>query len=466
MLAKLHARRTVHPTLSSCTKMPSYDDLYQLKKYKTSFDLDSSGDGIPDIRSVKYEGNTDHLNCPVCQQPYIEPMTTLCGHTFCKECITECFKSGNQSEVEGFCPLDRTPINMEHAHDLFPTPLIISNMVDDLQVYCLNFERGCEWVGHRWEVEKHAKVDCDFTGVCCNGLRAELTEIQPNGLSEIDENSHDVCKLMVERRFLKYDSNKCVHEIFECELCNLEITEITKTEHLKQACDFNYVNCDLCSNDMIPVKNLEKHRSNCLKSGRLMCPAHEVGCTWVGTNEPSLEVHLKDGNCQLNQLLPHFKLLEGRIHSLDKENKYLRSQIHQILGSIAQGKITNLGYHEPVEEIGSFRRDLVGQDQMVYFNSELERIRSELDAKVHPFIDRESNSNTERQSILNGLMSDTFLMKDDLNLQRALVNGLRKQIQFLLFRNRQPIYGPHIGGLDDEDFPTRSSSEERLNLKL
>lgn len=445
--------------------MPSYDDEYRLTECKVYFDLEVGNENVPDLRSVKYRGNIEHLNCPVCQQPYLRPVTTVCGHTFCKDCIHEHFRSGSSSGKEGFCPLDRTPINVEDPHDLFPTPLIVANMVDDLEVFCLNTERGCKWQGHRWELEKHVTADCGYTGVCCDGERDLELE---DSAQEMEENeTPQRCTLMVERRFIEEGSSCCVHRFFECKFCQMEVTKITEENHLRNECDFNYITCNLCDNDMIPEKNMATHESNCLKSGRLTCPAKEIGCTWVGNTEPSLEIHIGNGNCQLYQILPHMKTLGDRISTLSEENNYLRSQIHHILGSIIQGKITNLGYHEPMEEIGSFRRDMKGEDQVIYLTSEVERLRNELDAKVHPFINRQSNSNSERQNIINGLVNDNFLMKDDLNLQRALINGLRKQVQFLLFRNRShSMFNAMPVEFDEAEFSTRSSSEERLNLKL
>lgn len=406
---------------------------------------------------------------------------------------------------EGFCPLDRTPLNALNIHDLFPTPLIITNMVDELKVYCLNFERGCDWIGSRWELEHHVVQDCGFTGVYCDGVRirlsdavelhSTLTDILEEEISlelledaELEEHSNEIitalptercCSLLVERRFLGSENNECVHKLFECKFCKTKVTAINEEVHLKEECLVNYTTCDLCNNDMIPLRNLEKHKSNCMKTGKLVCPAHKIGCPWVGNNEPSLEIHLEKGNCQLNQLLPFMSSLENKIDKLGEENAFLQKQIHKILDSIIQGKVTNLGYNEPIEEIGRFTRDMgimEDQDRVLHLNYEIDRLKCELEEKINPFIDRESNAMIERETIMNGLVSDNFIMKDNLNLQRALINSLRKQVQFLLFRNRnQAPFGanfvnhPTPGAEADDilaEMTSMSSSEERLNLKL
>lgn len=441
-----------------------------------------------DLRNLKYFDDTDHLNCPICQQPFLSPVTTICGHTFCKECIEECFKANSISSDEpekGFCPLDRTAIDATDVNDLFPAPLIVTNMVDDLRVGCLNEERGCVWKGHRWEINHHVSHDCEYTRVYCNGIRTKETEA-PRDTEATDgddgEDSPDtspepiqfLCKILTERRFLDDADSQCVHKVFKCDLCEEEITKINQQLHLDLDCSQNYAKCEVCDNDMIQRKNIEKHRTNCLKSGRFVCTANEIGCTWSGDTEPSLENHLQNGNCQLSQLFPYFKKLENQMNDVVDENKVLKKQINLILDGIVQGKVTNLGYNQNIEEIGSFARDL-DQDRMVNISYEVERLRSELDEKVNPFIERESGEVSSRQNIINNLVNDNFLMKDEMNLQRALLNSIRKQVQFFMFRNRNqtifqgnPQHVPNT--LEHEepsfDLSSRSSSEERLNLKL
>lgn len=455
----------------------SYDTT-KINNYTTCFNLTTLADK-PDYRNLKYKGSTEHLNCPICQQPFINPLTTVCGHTFCKECIYECFKMSKDNRasepLKGCCPLDRTPLDATNINDLFPTPLLIINLVDDLKVYCLNRERGCEWNGCRWELEHHVISDCGYTGVVCNGTRHNDEESKANRCTEL-----------VERRFKENDQDKdcCVHKLYQCAHCNVQVTKITEEDHLNTECLFNYQTCDLCSNDMILQKHLAKHQENCSKMGKLQCPASKIGCKWVGNNEPSLEIHLQKNNCQLNQLLPYFEAMDSKILELSKDNEFLQKQINKILDSIIQGKVTNLGYNEPIEEINKFPKlfsDGEDQDKLIYVNYELDRLKFELDEKVLPYINRENQSANERQNIMNGLVNDNFMMKDDLNLQRVLVNSLRKQLQFLLFKNRSSsILGnnlnmgfPGSNGLMTDldpsellDMPSRSSSEERLNLKL
>lgn len=443
-----------------------YNDTITIKDYPTSFNL-LDNDSSPDIRNLRYKTNTDHLNCPICQQPFITPLTTICGHTFCKECILEFVKSlknGSNSSRGGHCPLDRTPIDPANINDLFPTPLIVTNLVDDLKVYCLNSERGCDWSGSRWEVDHHVTEVCLYTGVKCGGKR--------------DNNKE--CELIVERRFMKdVETNECVHKLFKCEFCDTELTKIDEEEHLEHECLYNYKMCELCGNDSISQKNMTKHQENCIKMGKVKCPAHEIGCRWVGSNETSLEIHLQNGNCQLNQFLPFYNAMNDRMTTLELENLFLQRQLNKILDSIIQGKITNLGYNEGLEEINKYSGE-EDQDKLIYLNFELDRLKFEINEKLIPFINRSKIS--DQENMIKNLVNDNFMMREDMNLQRMMINSLRKQLQFMLFSRNRGVGGVGgVGGIgstmpstmhgddfgsDMYELESRNSSEERFNLKL
>ena len=86
---------------------------------------------------------------------------------------------------------------------------------------------------------------------------------------------------------------------------------------------------------MIPEKNMARHQENCRKIGRFICPAHEIGCKWIGTNETSLELHIEN-NCQLYHFLPTFTTMKDKMDSLVLENETLQKQINKMLDSIIQ----------------------------------------------------------------------------------------------------------------------------------
>lgn len=429
----------------------SYEDI-DITNFPASHNIEEEKEPFSkvDIRSIKYKSSTEHLNCPICQQPFIQPLTTICSHSFCRECIFEYFKLTEEIDKSSCtCPLDRTPLNPKNVNDVFPTPLIISNLIDDLQVYCLNSERGCPWVGNRWEVEHHVLADCPYTGVLCNGERKDA------------EGNVFKCNLYVERRFTG-DGDECVHKQYECKKCSTLISKVSEDYHLSKVCDLNFQNCEMCSNDMIPLKNLEKHKLNCQKVGHQVCPAKKIGCIWVGNNEASLDNHLSV--CSLYCFLPHYDKLNDKVTELTEENKLLQRLINKILDMAVQGKITNLGFSEFVEEIDKCG-SIEDQNRLLYMNFELERLKFDVEEKIIPYIQKYHYN--EREAMINSLANDNMIMKEDLNHQRILMNSIRKQLQFLMYarnNSRIPIFEDHSAEIFDG--PSRSSSEERLNLKL
>ncbi|XP_038128812.1 E3 ubiquitin-protein ligase TRIM38-like [Cyprinodon tularosa] len=65
---------------------------------------------LGDMTSMAKAANEDcylekHLNCPICMQTFTDPVTTSCGHSFCKTCL-ELSISSNQ--VDRTCPLCKT----------------------------------------------------------------------------------------------------------------------------------------------------------------------------------------------------------------------------------------------------------------------------------------------------------------------------------------------------------------------
>ncbi|KAJ3678293.1 hypothetical protein LUZ60_002096 [Juncus effusus] len=53
------------------------------------------------------------FNCPVCMNPLTEPSSTICGHIFCKECITMAIKAQKK------CPTCRRKLNASNFHRVY-----------------------------------------------------------------------------------------------------------------------------------------------------------------------------------------------------------------------------------------------------------------------------------------------------------------------------------------------------------
>jgi Lon protease-like protein len=71
----------------------------------------------------------DDFTCALCQSLLFEPVTTACGHTFCRECILRALDHSSQ------CPLCRTVIHLTPDHAI---NVLISQLVQKL--YPLDFK--------------------------------------------------------------------------------------------------------------------------------------------------------------------------------------------------------------------------------------------------------------------------------------------------------------------------------------
>lgn len=123
----------------------------------------------------------DDMICPVCQTGLVEPYSTECGHTFCRQCIETAMKHLVESNEPMRCPVDREILERSAV----AAPLVVKCMVDDLVVKCPFVARGCKWQSQRWLLDSHFHNECNYVHVVCS------------------------CGNEVERRFFKNDTCCC-----------------------------------------------------------------------------------------------------------------------------------------------------------------------------------------------------------------------------------------------------------------
>ena len=79
------------------------------------------------------EDTISELVCAVCLDPFVEPLETSCGHTFCKQCIHDLTTNS--------CPQCRQIIDLD---EVVPPNRIITNILGQLKVYCPHKDEGCK----------------------------------------------------------------------------------------------------------------------------------------------------------------------------------------------------------------------------------------------------------------------------------------------------------------------------------
>nr|KAF6343806.1 tripartite motif containing 21 [Pipistrellus kuhlii] len=77
----------------------------------------------------------EEVTCPICLDPTVEPVSIECGHSFCRECISQVAKGGG-----GACPVCRKPFLLRN----FRPNLQLANMVDNLRQISQNAKEGTQ----------------------------------------------------------------------------------------------------------------------------------------------------------------------------------------------------------------------------------------------------------------------------------------------------------------------------------
>lgn len=154
-----------------------------------------------------------NLICPICHSAFDSPVTSsICGHTFCRGCIDRFLEMDDEDErdqgetqVQQYCPSCRSPIS---SSSLKPADKIISNLVDELEVFCSERESGCNWTGQRSTFRNHVVADCQHRSVEC-----------------------DICKGQTKLSQLETHRIKCLAERFACPHCHVLLVATELDSH-------------------------------------------------------------------------------------------------------------------------------------------------------------------------------------------------------------------------------------------
>jgi hypothetical protein len=193
--------------------------------------------------SNKYEYiNEDSIHedliCPICTDPLVEPLCAdQCGHTFCRQCITDTFREMSQ------CPTCRHQLTIEDFRPVITRPFL--NQLNQLLVKCkwcpqTNIQRG-NFKEHSTKCEQKM-VSCPAADIKCNwtGQRDKMQEHM------------NVCVLMKVQPVIA-ELNAQVRQ--QAEQIRFLYTILEKTsESQKKACRESYgvnntIICDICDKE-------------------------------------------------------------------------------------------------------------------------------------------------------------------------------------------------------------------------
>lgn len=384
----------------------------------------------------------DQLTCSICQCVFVEPYSTKCGHTFCKHCLFQALSrsasatasytssvnsitnnENRNSNVADFsvqhqqslqnadpsdatststpnttsainsqqlpsstvtihskCPIDRSPLST-NSSDISPAPVVLSNLANDIMVYCPNKKHGCKHTCQRWMLESHLLQDCQYTLFKCNAVKddgsickeslerkfimaarelsiqdykdthqTENTSNESKNVStspvKLESEPSDVTKsedLNVgqnPRIYLSDLTVYCPHETMECPSgCGMSFSRYKLSSHLKNECPEYESECYVCG-AAVSRKDLEQHLENTCPESMISCKAADIGCMWVGKRSEFHSTH--KSLCKYLQFQPILNQQNNRITKLENENKSLRYHIDRLLTRFPQSDIPNV----------------------------------------------------------------------------------------------------------------------------
>ena len=239
------------------------------------------------------------IECPVCLNILSEPhQVTCCGHNFCKSCI-ERVKASN-----GACPMCK-----ERRYQSFIDKKCL-RIINGLQVYCTNKEKGCQWKGELKNLPTHLNKgkregECQYQqGIECR-----------------------YCRGIGQRRHLKpHEDNECLQRPVKCQYCYTKGTYHSITEEHYKKCSKYPVPCpNQCTLTRMPRGSVTGHVNN-------ECPLQPVDCvfSWAGCKERPLrkdiELHTTDTK--------HMMILAVACGELKKENEKVKQEMATVRGEL------------------------------------------------------------------------------------------------------------------------------------
>ena len=241
------------------------------------------------------------IECPVCLNILSEPhQVTCCGHNFCKSCI-ERVKASN-----GACPMCK-----ERRYQSFIDKKCL-RIINGLQVYCTNKDKGCQWKGELKNLSTHLNKgkregECQYQqGIECR-----------------------YCRGIGQRRHLKpHEDNECLQRPVKCQYCYTKGTYHSITEEHYKKCSKYPVLCpNKCTSTQMPRGSVTDHVNN-------ECPLQPVDCvfSWAGCKERPLrkdiELHTTDTK--------HMMILAVACGELKKENEKVKQEMATVRGELKE----------------------------------------------------------------------------------------------------------------------------------
>ena len=253
-----------------------------------------------ELSFVKEVPEQIEIECPVCLSILTDPhIVSCCGHNFCGSCIERVKAS------DGSCPMCK-----EKEYQSFIDKKC-SRIINGLEVYCNNKEKGCQWKGELKNLSTHLNKEkregeCQYEEVKCQ---------------------YKKCQERKQRKHIKFhEDHRCPQRQVECKYCGGKGTFLFITKDHYEECRQYPVTCpNKCPSLNMPRYNLKYHISK--------CPFQPVDCvfSWAGCNDKPLrkDVHVHTADTKHMTLLAvACGQLKKDVEILKYENATLKHHVH------------------------------------------------------------------------------------------------------------------------------------------
>ena len=278
----------------------------------------------------------NYLTCIICYGLLKEAVATdCCGKMLC---------DGHFPHTNRICPVCRlSPLAVTRNKG-------IDNIVNDLKVFCLLREEGCQWEGHLCFEPDHRNTTCEFEVVSCTNSCG--TDMQRRNME-----SHLV--------------EDCPQREVKCEFCETVVTANELESHHESCPDYP-VGCPHGCEMTLPRKEVEEHSTTCPEM-TVPCPFAGAGCKGLVKNKDLADhvqasvvehlslisaqnISLHDGQETLKQVQ---KNLQGELLQVTAENASLREELKILRRDHAAMKQKNLDYQFQLSvRVDELSRDL------------------------------------------------------------------------------------------------------------
>ena len=210
-----------------------------------------------------------------------------------------------------------------------------SRIINGLEVYCSNKEKGCQWKGELKNMSTHLykekrEGECQYEEVKCR---------------------YDKCQERRQRRYLEsHEYNICIQRPFQCQYCSSKGTFLSITQGHYEECEEYPVTCpNKCVSTKMPRGSLPAHVNR-------VCPLQPVYCVfrWAGCNDKPLrkDVHVHTADTK------HMTLLAVACGQLKKENEQIKEENEKII--FLEGELEKLRKNvKTLENDNTFLKDYI-----------------------------------------------------------------------------------------------------------